>query len=40
MSFANDDMIRTIEPGFLAPADGNYVPNGAQGGSSCRFICR
>ncbi len=31
MSFANDDMIRTIEPGFLAPADGNYAPNGAQG---------
>jgi len=24
MSFANDDMVRTIEPGFLAPADGNY----------------
>src|ERR1700688_4838488 len=24
-------MIRTIEPGFLAPADGNYAPNGAQG---------
>ena len=24
MSFANDDTVRTIEPGFLAPADGNY----------------
>ena len=24
MTFANDDMVRTIEPGFLAPADGNY----------------
>jgi hypothetical protein len=24
MSFANDDMVRTIEPGFLAPADGKY----------------
>jgi hypothetical protein len=33
MSFANDDMGRTIEPGFLAPADGNYTPNGAQGAS-------
>ena len=27
MSFANDDMIGTIPPGFLAPADGNYAPN-------------
>ena len=23
MSFANDDMVRTLPPGFLAPADGN-----------------
>jgi hypothetical protein len=27
MSFANDDMVRTIEAGFLAPADGNYAPS-------------
>jgi hypothetical protein len=33
MSFANDDMVRTMEPGFLAPADGNYAPNAAQGDS-------
>jgi hypothetical protein len=33
MSFANDDMVRTMEPGFLAPADGNYAPNVAQGAS-------
>jgi hypothetical protein len=31
MSFDNDNMIRTIPPGFLAPADGNYAPNVAQG---------
>jgi hypothetical protein len=30
MSFDNDNMIGTIPPGFLAPADGNYAPNGAQ----------
>jgi hypothetical protein len=24
MSFANDNMLRTPEPGFLAPSDGNY----------------
>jgi hypothetical protein len=28
MSFANDDMVRTMPPGFLAPADGNYAPYG------------
>jgi hypothetical protein len=33
MSFDNDNMIGTIPPGFLAPADGNYAPNGTQGGS-------
>jgi hypothetical protein len=33
MSFDNDNMIGTIPPGFLAPADGNYAPNGAQGAS-------
>jgi hypothetical protein len=38
MSFANDDMIRTIEPGFLAPADGNYAPNGAQGVSPAVYF--
>jgi len=27
MSFDNDNMIGTIPPGFLAPADGNYSPN-------------
>jgi hypothetical protein len=27
MSFDNDNMIGTIPPGFLAPADGNYAPN-------------
>ena len=26
MSFASDAMVRTIEPGFLAPADGNHSP--------------
>jgi hypothetical protein len=31
MTFDNDNMIGTIPPGFLAPADGNYAPNGAQG---------
>jgi hypothetical protein len=25
MSFANDSMLRTPEPGFLAPVDGNYA---------------
>jgi hypothetical protein len=30
MSFDNDNMIGTIPPGFLAPADGNYAPNGPQ----------
>jgi len=25
MSFANDNMLRTSEPRFLAPADGNYA---------------
>jgi hypothetical protein len=33
MSFDNDNMIGTIPPGFLAPADGNYAPNAAQGAS-------
>jgi len=33
MSADYDNMIGTIPPGFLAPADGNYVPNGAQGAS-------
>jgi hypothetical protein len=28
-----DNMIGTIPPGFLAPADGNYAPNVAQGAS-------
>src|SRR6202167_2908001 len=27
MSFDNDNMIGTMPPGFLAPADGNYAPN-------------
>jgi hypothetical protein len=27
MSFDNDNMIGTIPPGFLAPADGNYAPD-------------
>jgi hypothetical protein len=34
MSFDNDNMIGTIPPGFLAPADGNYAPNGPQGASA------
>ena len=33
MSFYNDNVIGTIPPGFLAPADGNYAPNAAQGAS-------
>jgi hypothetical protein len=37
MSFANDDMVRTEAPGFLAPADGNVAagvaPASAPGGS-------
>src|SRR5271169_6021001 len=33
MSADYDNMIGTIPPGFLAPADGNYAPNGAQGES-------
>jgi hypothetical protein len=33
MSFDNDNMIGTIPPGFLAPADGNYAPNVAKGAS-------
>src|SRR5271155_5885043 len=37
MSFDNDNMIGTIPPGFLAPADGNYAPNGAQGVSPAAF---
>jgi hypothetical protein len=37
MSFDNDNMIGTIPPGFLAPADGNYAPNGAQGTSRAVF---
>ena len=28
MSFANDNTVRTPAPGFLAPADGNYSPDG------------
>ena len=28
MSFANDNTVRTPAPGFLAPADGNYAPDG------------
>src|SRR5271170_5794139 len=31
MSADYDNMIGTIPPGFLAPADGNYAPNAAQG---------
>ncbi len=31
MTFDYDNMIGTIPPGFLAPADGNYAPNVAQG---------
>ncbi|HKN75414.1 MAG TPA: hypothetical protein VJW94_09565 [Candidatus Acidoferrum sp.] len=31
MSFDNDNVIGTIPPGFLAPADGNYAPGGAPG---------
>jgi hypothetical protein len=37
MSFDNDNIIGTIPPGFLAPADGNYMPNGAQGTSPAVF---
>jgi hypothetical protein len=33
MSADYDNMIGTIPPGVLAPADGNYAPNGAQGES-------
>lgn len=33
MSADDDNMIGTISPGFLAPADGSYAPNGAQGES-------
>src|SRR5579872_5078636 len=33
MSADYDNMIGTIPPGFLAPADGNYAPNAAQGAS-------
>jgi hypothetical protein len=33
MSADFDNMIGTIPPGFLAPVDGNYAPNVAQGGS-------
>jgi hypothetical protein len=33
MSFDNDNILGTIPPGFLAPADGNYAPNGALGDS-------
>jgi hypothetical protein len=29
MSFAKDNMLRTPEPGFLAPADGNYAAGAA-----------
>ncbi len=30
MSADYDNMIGTIPPGFLAPADGNYAPNAPQ----------
>jgi hypothetical protein len=38
MTFDNDNMIGTIPPGFLAPADGNYAPNGAQGASPAAAV--
>src|SRR5690242_273063 len=34
MSFANDNMVRTLPPGFLAPADGNYAPDGVRSADS------
>jgi len=40
MSFDNDNMIGTIPPGFLAPADGNYAPNAAQGVGPAAFDAR
>src|ERR1700731_4791247 len=36
MSFANDDTVRTIEPGFLAPADGNEAHHRDTGANRAR----
>jgi hypothetical protein len=39
MSFANDTMLRTSEPGFLAPADGNYAARAATSfGLACLYV--
>jgi hypothetical protein len=39
MSFANDTMLRTPEPGFLATADGNYAARAATSfGLACLYV--